>query len=58
MTSESKLDDLFPDGQFLIERFSKLFRLDRNRNGASIILFIRSNVPIRVISTDENPFES
>ena len=58
MISESKLDDSFPDSQFLIEGFSKLFRLDRNRNGGGIMLLIRSDIPAKVISTDKNPFES
>ena len=58
MISESKLDDSFPDSQFLIEGFGKPFRLDRNRNGGGIMLFIRSDIPAKVISTDKNPFES
>ena len=56
--SESKLDDSFPDSQFLIEGFGKPFRLDRNRNGGGIMLFIRSDIPAKDISTDKNPFES
>ena len=58
MISESKLDDSFPDGQFVIEGFGKPFHLDRNRNGGSIILFIRSDIPAKVISTVKNPFEN
>ena len=58
MISESKLDDSFPDSQFLIEGFGKPFRLDRNRNGGGIMWFIRSDIPAKVISTDKNPFES
>ena len=33
MTSESKLDDSFPHGQFLIDGFHMPFRFDRNKNG-------------------------
>ena len=40
MISESKLDDSFPDGQFLLAGYGKQFRLDRNRNGGGIMLFI------------------
>ena len=57
MISESKLNDSFPDSQFLIEGFGEPFRLDRNRNGGGIKLFIRSDIPTKVISTDKNPFE-
>ena len=45
MISGSKLDDSFPDSQFLIEGFSKPIRLDRNRNGGDIMLFTRSDIP-------------
>ena len=58
MILESKLDDSFPDSQFLIEGFGKPFRLDRNRNGGGIMLFIRSDIPAKVISTDKSPFET
>ena len=58
MISEPKLDDSFPDSQFLIAGLSKPFRLDRNRNDGSIMLFIRSDIPAKVIFTDKNPFES
>ena len=40
MISESKLEYLFPDSQFLIEGFGKPFHLDGNRNGGGIMLFI------------------
>ena len=55
MILETKLDGSFPDSQFLIEGFGKPFRLYRNRNGGGIMLFIRSNIPVKVISTDKSP---
>ena len=58
MIWESKLNDSFPENQLLIEGFGKLFCLDRNRNGGGIMLFIRSDIPAKVICTDKNPFES
>ena len=58
MISEYKLDDSSPDSQVLIEGFGKPFRLDRNRNGGGVMLFIRSDIPVKVISTDKSPFES
>ena len=57
LISESKLDDSFPDNQFLIEGFGKPFRLDQNRNSGGIMLFIRSDIP-EVISANKNPSES
>ena len=49
MISESKLDDSFPDSQVLRQGFGKPFRLDRNRNGGGIMLFIRSDISAKVI---------
>ena len=43
----------FPDSQFLIDGFGKPFRLDRNKNGGGIMLFIRSDIPAKVISIDK-----
>ena len=42
MVTETKLDDSFPVSQFNVEVFSTPFRLDRNKNGGGIILYIRS----------------
>ena len=38
MTSKTKVDDTFPDGQFFLDGFGTPFRLDRNRNGGGIML--------------------
>ena len=56
MKSESKLDDSFPDSQFMIEGFGKAFRLDRSRN-CGIMLLIRSDIITKVISTEKSPCE-
>ena len=42
MVSETKLDDSLPVSQFNVDGFSTPFRLDRNKNGRGIILYIRS----------------
>ena len=42
MITETKLDDTFPVSQFEIDGFSTPFRLDRNKNGGDILLYIRS----------------
>ena len=43
MVSETKLDESFPIGQFFIEGFSILYRVDRNANGGGIMLFVRGH---------------
>ena len=42
--TETKLDDPFPVSQFEIDGFSTPFRLDRNKNGGGILLFICSYI--------------
>ena len=37
MSFESKLDDSFPLGQFLIEGFLLPFRFDRDENGGDVV---------------------
>ena len=44
MVTETKLDDSYSVSQFNVEGFSTPFRLDRNKNGRGIILYIRSYV--------------
>ena len=44
MVTETKLDDSFPVSQFNVEGFSTPFRLDRNKTGGRIILYIRSYI--------------
>ena len=51
MTSETKFDDSFPFGNFLIGGFSKPYRLDRNSLGGGILLYVREEIPINVIET-------
>ena len=45
LITETKLDSTFPETQFLIPGFSKLFRKDRNRHGGGLLLYIREDIP-------------
>ena len=58
MISETKVDDFFPNGQFFLDGFGTPFRLDRNRNAAAIMLFIRNDIPAKVFSTADRPIET
>ena len=46
LVSESKLDHIFPGNQFRINGY-KIFRLDRNRFGGGLILYINENIPCK-----------
>ena len=37
LVSETKIDDSFPNGNFLIDGFSTPYRLDRNSNGGGLM---------------------
>ena len=50
MISETKLDESFPVSQFLIDGYSVLFRFDRNGNGGGTFLYIRENIPSKLLS--------
>ena len=39
--SETKLDTSFPTGQFLINGYSELFRIDQNSQVGGIMLYVR-----------------
>ena len=58
MISESKLDDSFLHGQFLIEGFLAPFRFDSNKNRGRILLYVREDIPARVLSHDSPSAES
>ena len=42
---ETKIDESFPEGQFLIPGYKKPYRKDRNRNGGGIIVYVREDIP-------------
>ena len=44
MITEIKLDDSFPEQQFHIEGFNIPFRLDRNRHGGGLLLYVCNNI--------------
>ena len=46
--TETKLDDSFPL-QFLMKGFAEPFRLDRNRNGGGVMIYIRDDIPSRLL---------
>ena len=43
--AETKLDNSFPTSQFLQKDFAEPLRLDRNRNGGGIMIYIRDDIP-------------
>ena len=55
MVSETKLNNTYPSGQFLIEGYSEPIRLDRNCHGGGIIFYTRDDLPCDEIKTHNLP---
>ena len=55
--SETKINDSFPIGNFLIGGFSTLYRLDRNSNGGGLMLFVRGDIPSNLVEAETKPTE-
>ena len=49
LISESKLEDSFPEGQFIIDGCHEPFRFDRHGNGGGLLLYVRENIPAKVL---------
>ena len=44
VVSETKLDSTFPTNQFYIHGFTKPYRLDMNRNGGGVLMYIHKDI--------------
>ena len=53
MISETKIDDSFSVGNFIMEGFSSSFELDRNSNGGGIMLYAWQDIPSKLLATEE-----
>ena len=54
MISETKLDESFPPGQFLLDGYSAPFRFDKNSNAGGILLYIREHISSKLLSSNKN----
>ena len=58
MVSETKLDNSFPVNQVLINGYTSPFRIDRDNNGGGIVLFVREDIPCKLLSVENHPMEA
>ena len=54
MISETKLDVSFPTSQFYINGYTSPYRLDRNDKGGGILVYVREDIPSKLISQFPN----
>ena len=52
---ETKLDETFPSSQFHMDGFSLPYRLDRNRNGGGVMIFVREDIPSKLLTKHNFP---
>ena len=57
MISETKIDNSFPKGQFLIKGFREPFRIDRNIHGGGILFYVREDIPVKLLFVEPLPTE-
>ena len=53
--TETKVDHTFPEKQFLVPGYKKPFRLDRNRNGGGVMIYVREDIPCDILSKHNIP---
>ena len=46
--TETKLDSSFPDSQFLIDDFRQPHRLDKNKHGGGVMIFVSEDIPSKL----------
>ena len=47
---ETKIDSSFPAQQFVIEGYSEPYRLDRNREGGGVLVYVREDIPSKLLT--------
>ena len=57
VVTETKLDSTFPTAQFLIDGYSKPYRWDRNRYGGGVIIYVREDIPNKILNKHSFPLD-
>ena len=56
MVSETKLDYTFPTSQFLMQGYSTPFRKDRTSKDGGMLLYVREDIPCKIIKTETDAY--
>ena len=46
---ETKIDDSFLDDQFEIDGYHKPYRLDRDKHGGGVLIYVREDIPCKLL---------
>ena len=55
IVTETKLDDSFPKAQFYTDVFSIPYKLNRNRNGGVLMIYVRDDIPSKMLTKHNLP---
>ena len=58
MTFETKINEIFPKANVLIEEFSTSYRLDRDSKGWRIMLYVIVDIPSNLLAFEDKPIKS
>ena len=47
---ETKLDDSFPTNQFIISGYTKPYRINRNKFGDGVMIYVKENIPSKELN--------
>ena len=53
--TETKADSVFLLNQFVTQGYAKPYRLDRNRNGGGVFVYVREDIPSRELKIHNTP---
>ena len=57
IVTETKLDSTFATSQFPIDGYSEPYRFDRNRNGGGVLIYIREDIPSKLLADHKLPHD-
>ena len=57
IVTETKLDSTFPTSQFMIDGFSEPYCSGRNRNGSGVLIYIREDIPSKLLAYHKLPHD-
>ena len=58
MISKTKIDESFPQENFLIDKFSSPYRSDRDSKGGRIMLYVREDIPSNFLASANKSIEN
>ena len=55
IVEETKIDETFPTGQFIMDGYMPPFRKDRNQYGGGLLIYVKDNIPAKLVENYKMP---